>query len=103
LGVLPGEHLARVVPRGSKFRLNIDFAADGKNVSGGNFPVLRGTRQKFPGHGNLCRVEWANNSTFQKMCARKIARILEKSCAMPAQRMANKGERDRAQARAGAQ
>jgi hypothetical protein len=103
LGVLPGEHLARLVPRGSKFRLNIDFAVAGKNVSGGNCPVGRDTRQKFPGPGNPCRVEWANNSTFQKINARKIAKILEKSCATPAQHIANKDERDRAQARAGAQ
>jgi hypothetical protein len=93
LGVLPDEHLARVVPRGSKFRLNIDFADDGKNVSGGNFPVVHGTRQKFPGPGKLCRMEWANNSTFQKISAQKIPKILEKSCATAVQHMANKDER----------
>jgi hypothetical protein len=66
LGVLPAQHLARAVPPGSNFRLNIDFALTGKNLSGGIFPPARVTGQIFPVPGNLCPVEWANNSTFQK-------------------------------------
>jgi hypothetical protein len=48
LGVLPNEPLARLMPLGSNFRLNIDFARARKKLSGKNFSYRLDGRQNLP-------------------------------------------------------
>jgi hypothetical protein len=77
LGVLPEQLLARAVPVGSNFRLNIDFPPVRKNVSGGICPVAPATRQNFPRPGNLCRAGGQITPLFKKSAGEKSRKSAE--------------------------
>ncbi|HEX4028296.1 MAG TPA: hypothetical protein VHX18_11815 [Rhizomicrobium sp.] len=77
MGVLPEPLLARVMPLGSNFRLNIDFARERKNVSGGICPVAPATRQDFPRPGNLCRAGGQITPLFKKNAGEKSRKSAE--------------------------
>jgi hypothetical protein len=102
LGVLPEQHLARAVPLGSNFRLNIDFAPGRKIVSGEIFPVTCATRQNFP-HPAIF-AWWSGQITplFDKSAGEKSRKSAEILWITAAQAMANKDEQV-ARSRRGAQ
>jgi hypothetical protein len=93
LGVLPEHHLARVVPPGSNFRLNIDFVRRRKIVTGEIFPCQRQPGKNFPDPAIF--AWWSGQITplFDKNAEEKSRKCAEPLCISAIQKMANKDER----------
>jgi hypothetical protein len=81
------------MPTASNFRLNIDFARRRKIMSGEIFPVVRAPGRIFRRPGNLCRGSGQITPLFEKSAGEKSRKSAEILCAIPAQQMANKDER----------